>query len=543
MSVKTMDTEELSPNDQEVVVDFHIVADAPEPSRESESLEILSATTLYLKVKLLLSRGVPIVGAFFISYLSTMIIMMFASHYGFEEGNSEVLAGVTLSNLFSNVSLFSLLVGLSSAVETLASQHYGAKNYEEVGIVLQRSICILAVVSIPLLGLWAFAPRFFGYCGIEPAVVAVVSSLLTIRAFTFPAEVLNISYEKYLCAIGVTTPTLLSTIALNAILLVLLPTFVLFWKLPYYSIGIAQLLAVYCSLGVHVWTSLSHEAVQRTLSRPNRRALDEWGKYIGLGIPGAAMICSEWWAFEILAFFASRLGTASVAAQSLTLQILCLAYMVPLGLSIATASLVGNALGAKQRQWATEVARLSYGVIFAVDFIIAVCIHFGGKPFIHFLSNDPQVVDIFESMILFLSLAPFVDGNQSMSSGIMRGTGKQFIGAIVNFCAFYFLGIPCAWYFCFSLNWGVGGLLKGLYVGATTQMIVLAVVVLVFDDYIFTSESLEKCKELATDEKKGEDSIHFPDLVTEIDVESGVELVTCEALSVSVHGDSSCLLP
>jgi MATE family multidrug resistance protein len=450
-----------------------------------EESEILEATTVFLKTKLLLSRGMPVVGSFFISYMSAMIIMLYASHYGFAEGNSDVLAGVTLANLFSNVSLFSLLVGLSTAVETLASQHYGAKNYDEVGIVLQRSVCILGTVSIPLLMSWVFAPRLFAYCGIDPAVVTIISNLLPIRALSFPAEVLNMSYEKYLCAMGVTTPTLLYTIAMNAILLMLLPLFVLVFKLPYESIIVGQVISIYCSLFVHVWVSLPYEAVQKTLRPLHRRALTEWGTFLGLGIPGAAMICSEWWAYEIVAFFASRLGTSSVAAQSLMQQVILLAYMVPLGFSIATASLVGNALGAKQRSLAIEFARLAYVIIFVVDFGLALCMYYGGRPFIHVFSNDPEVINIFESMLLFLSFIPFVDGNQSISSGIMRGTGKQSIGAMINFASFYFLGIPCSWYVGFSMGYGVRGLLKGLYVGVIFQTIVLAVMVLKYDDYIF----------------------------------------------------------
>jgi MATE family multidrug resistance protein len=564
MTLDTVDIEDQGANDDNGVVTVSFnrrassissndEASSGESDKEeanSEELEVLQATTFYLKVKLMLGRGIPMVSSFFISYLSAMIIMLFASHYGFKEGNSDVLAGVTLANLFGNVSLFSILVGLSTAVETLGSQNFGAKNYEEVGVVLQRCVCILTTVSIPLLFLWVFAGRFFAYCGIESNVVSVISNLLYIRAVAFPAEILNVSYEKYLCSMGVTTPTLLQTITQNIVLLILLPLFVLTMGLSYPFISVAQVISIYASLGVHIYSSLGHDAVQKTLQRPNKRALTEWGKFIALGVPGAAMICSEWWAYEFLAFMASRLGTASVAAQSLMLQVLALAYMVPLGFSIATASLVGNALGAKQRQLAIDIARISYLIILVADFIIAFSVYFAGGPFIHFLSNDQQVIDIFESMLGFLSLVPFIDGNQCMSSGIMRGTGKQFVGAIINFAAFYFIGLPCAWYFCFKLNFGVGGLLKGLYVGAVTQTIILSIMVLRYDNYIFSAippehthaASIELVDASAPTSPESTKSLRSNDelgIVSEIDVESGVELATRESLgSSSTHGES-----
>jgi hypothetical protein len=47
--------------------------------------------------------------------------------------------------MFANVSCLSILIVMSSAVEILGSQHNGAGNYKEVGIVLQRSILILMI--------------------------------------------------------------------------------------------------------------------------------------------------------------------------------------------------------------------------------------------------------------------------------------------------------------------------------------------------------------------------------------------------------------
>lgn len=64
-------------------------------------------------------------------------------------------------------------------------------------------------------------------------------------------------------------------------------------------------------------------------------------EFVSLGVPGTVMLCSEWWAYEILTIFASMLGTEEVAAQSVILQTAGLAFMLPLGLGIASASLIG----------------------------------------------------------------------------------------------------------------------------------------------------------------------------------------------------------
>ena len=41
--------------------------------------------------------------------------------------------------------------------------------------------------------------------------------------------------------------------------------------------------------------------------------------YLKLAVPGAGMICLEWWAFEIMTLVSTRLGTHVVAAQTVCL--------------------------------------------------------------------------------------------------------------------------------------------------------------------------------------------------------------------------------
>lgn len=465
--------------------------DEIENNNDSEdNLDFLKSDSAWIHLQFMITRAVPVMGSFIVSYLINILMMIYASHYGFESGNSDILAGVTLSNLFGNVTVFSLLIGLSSSVETLASQNFGARNFEEVGIILQRCILILGALSIPLLLSWIFVGSFYSYCGVDPKVVAVITNLLRTRAFSMPAEVFNTGYEKYLAAIGVTTPTLYCTISCNVSIFVLLYIFVAYLKLPYMWLEIAHVMAVYIGAITHYFTSLQHRSVQITLRPWDKRALQQWWEFLKLGIPGAAMTCSEWWAYEILTLMASRLGTASVAAQSLMLQVLALAFMVPLGLSIATASLIGNAIGAQQKDLAIRMGKMSLGMIFVLDFFISGTIFVSGNAFVHFLSNDPDVIRIFLSMLPLLCIVPFADGVNCLCSGIMRGTGKQFLGAISNIFSYYGIGLPCAWFFCFRCKLGVKGLLQGLYVGAFLEVAVLLFMVLCFTDYVYGSSAI-----------------------------------------------------
>ena len=55
-------------------------------------------------------------------------------------------------------------------------------------------------------------------------------------------------------------------------------------------------------------------------------------------------------------------------------------------------------------------------------------------------------------------------------SGVLRGSGRQYIGAIVNFIAYYIIGIPLAVVFGFKTDLGVFGIWIGMAIGNFTQV-------------------------------------------------------------------------
>lgn len=46
-----------------------------------------------------------------------------------------------------------------------------------------------------------------------------------------------------------------------------------------------------------------------TLAIFNKSAFSDWSPYFKIAVPGAAMMCFEWWAFELLAIFSGLMGT------------------------------------------------------------------------------------------------------------------------------------------------------------------------------------------------------------------------------------------
>ena len=101
------------------------------------------------EIKELFTLAWPTVLSYFFYHMIHMISLFFAGRVGKLE-----LAAGTLALSFINVTGPSLFIGLSSAVETLCSQAFGAKNYHLVGVVLQRGFWILGLICILAWSLW-----------------------------------------------------------------------------------------------------------------------------------------------------------------------------------------------------------------------------------------------------------------------------------------------------------------------------------------------------------------------------------------------------
>ena len=57
-----------------------------------------------------------------------------------------------------------------------------------------------------------------------------------------------------------------------------------------------------------------------------------------------------------------------------------------------------------------------------------------------------------------------------MISGILKGSGRQYIGAIVNFFAYYVIGIPLAVVIGIKTNLGIIGIWIGMAIGNFAQV-------------------------------------------------------------------------
>lgn len=191
---------------------------------------------------------------------------------------------------------------------------------------------------------------------------------------------------------------------------------------------------------------------------------------------GIVHVGTEWWAFEIVALAAGRLGTVTLAAQSVIMTADQIINTIPFGIGVATSSRLGNLLGARKHVEAERAAHCA-----AVLSMIAGTGILGGlvaskDVFGRIFNDDERVVKLVSEVMPFVALFQIADGLNGSCGGVLRGMGRQWVGAAVNLVSYYCGALPGGIYLAFH-GWGLAGLWIGqcvaLYlVGALEWVIV-----------------------------------------------------------------------
>ncbi len=105
-------------------------------------------------------------------------------------------------------------------------------------------------------------------------------------------------------------------------------------------------------------------------------------------------------------------------------------------------------------------------------------------------TRNEDVISVGKSILPYLALYSAFDAVQTVASGVLRGVGKQNIGAAINIAAYYVCGLPSAWYFCFHMELGSAGLMLGMACGTIFQSIVLSYIIFCKSNLLFSSASV-----------------------------------------------------
>ena len=384
------------------------------------------------------------------------------------------------SAVLTAIAIFGM--GLMLGLDALVSRAYGAKRLDECLHWLHQGMFLAMGLAPLVLAVAWLVFVSIGWWGLHFEVRELVAPFFRVMALCSVPLLFYAAFRRYLPGLHIVRPIMAALISANVI------NAVANWILIYGNLGMPALgvegsawatvtarvymmafLAV-TILRVHRRRGAGHPRVP---FRPDAARLRQ---LMALGAPAASQITLEVGVFAAATALAGRLDPTSSAANQIALNLASLAFMVPLGLSSASAVRVGHAVGARDPVRAVYAGWTALAVGAVIMAAIAVALFVWPEAMIRAFTDDEQVVRIGVGLLAIAAAFQMFDGTQAVATGVLRGLGDTRTPMIMNVVGHWVFGLPVGYALCFTFGWGVAGLWIGLSIGLVIVAIALTAV-------------------------------------------------------------------
>jgi MATE family multidrug resistance protein len=394
------------------------------------------------------------------------------------------LAAVALGNSVW-VPVFLLMTGTLLATTPSVAQYYGAKQPEKIGPFVRQALWLALVIGLAASALLCSAKPLLIAMSVSPDLIQPTMTYLYGIAMGIPSVALYYVLRCFSDGLGRTRPSMiigLSGLAFN------IPLNYVFihghFGLPPLGgpgCGFASGTVMWLMfLGMLAW--VRRAKIYKACEVFSRFDWPQWPvirRLLSVGIPIGVAVFAESSIFAVIALLIGGLGATVVAGHQIALNFSSLTFMIPLSIGMATTVRVGQSLGrGKPRE-----ARFSAGVGIVVGLswacISASVMLLFRTPIAMLYTQDPAVVSLAASLIVFAALFQFSDAVQVTAAGGLRGYQDTRAAMVITLFAYWGIGLPVG-YVLGLTDWagpasGPAGLWQGLVVGLTCAAMLLAV--------------------------------------------------------------------
>lgn len=420
--------------------------------------------------------GLPMVGAMLAQILMSVTDTIMLGWLG--------AAPLAASVLGTQLFLILLLTGsgFAQAVMPLAAHALGGGDTTILRRAVRMGFWVVIAFSAAVFPLMWFAEPIFIALGQAPELAKMADQYLRIAKWALLPNLLIMVLRSYLGVVNKAHTVLVTTLLAAALNAVLNYAFIFGnWGVPAMGIegaAIATLGSSLLSMLLLMIYANWHPALRphAVLQRFWRSDWPAFFEVARVGWPIGVSILAEFALFSFSAIMMGWFGTIPLAAHGIVMQIISVAFMVPLGLAQVATIRIGLAKGRKD---ADEVSMAGKTIlIVGVGFAIAVSALFVGLPdpiialFLDLTTPDAPHILTFAIPLLAVAAAfQLVDTLQVLAAGLLRGLKDTRVPMQIALFSYWVIGIPAAYLLSQYTNLGPVGIWLGLALGLTVASV------------------------------------------------------------------------
>lgn len=365
---------------------------------------------------------------------------------------------------------FVIAIGLLSAVSPLVSSLVGAGQPERVGPTVHRGLLLSIVLAGGMVYVFHVSDHVLLALGQDPALVPLARQFLVSAAWGAPAVTGFVALRQFTEGVSDTRPSMIIS-GVAALLNPLVDiTLILGWG-PFHGMGLQG--AGY-ALAVPNWLMVTLMLGYLRLN-PRYRQYRFWDPadapgrslrdILRLGLPLSGSLLSEVSFFASATLLMGTLGTRNLAAHQIALNACSFAFMVPLGLSMAIAIRVSEAVGRGDMAGARRAGHSGALLTLITQAISATCFLLLAHAIVRLYTGDEAVVETAAGLLRIGGFFQLFDGLQVVGMGMLRGVMDTRVPFIASLLSYWVVGVAAGLFMTFRLHWGPVGLWYGMVVG------------------------------------------------------------------------------
>jgi multidrug resistance protein, MATE family len=445
--------------------------------------------------------AVPSMASFILNYFQTIVVGLSVASLD----DSQLLAGVGLGSLVSNLLGFSIGLGLISVLDTLIARAAGAKNLSMATLQLTRGRIVCLLIFIPCTVAMFRSGEFLQRVGQDPIACAHSQTFVNASALGLLPNLLFTADSAFLWAFHTTTPIFVVNWVSSILQPIVCVLMVNYWGWGLWGAGFSVSVAnwsrfILLQTYMH-WTTSHPEASEAasisTFFACLRPAIKGLWEFIILASPSAGIIWCEWWVYEFQAIIAGWLGVQVLAAHVVLCNVEAMIYMVPMGIQQAASVLVGNSLGEGRPRMAIQYSQLCIFLGTVSGTLVCYLVITYRATLAGIYSIDPYVLNLLDSSLIILAVYHIMSELNCVLEGILLGMRLQGKAVTLKVLSMVVYQLPMA--YLLSTRYGLDGIwyasISGLFIAVAAYINLLL------------KSSYEECAILAI--KENEDSLAF----------------------------------
>lgn len=379
------------------------------------------------------------------------------------------------------ITVFIGLMGVIHALIPIIAQHFGAGRLADAGHAWGQGVWLALILSAIGGFCLLFPDVWLSMSGdVSAEVRRLIADYLLTLALALPAALVFRTIYAMATAISQTRQVMLINIGSIGFKLLFNLWFIFGGAgLPAMGTtgaGLSTMLVNWMMLAAGLWMIRRHDAFRRLSLRLGRPRRADQLELLRLGLPMGGSYLIEVCAFSFMALLVARDGIHTSGAQQILANLMAFCYMLPMSLSLSTASLTAQAIGARSGLMARRTGMHGIGLVVMGAMLTNLILVLGQKPIVGIYTNDIQVAAIAMTLLQIAPWFHFWDAMHCVSAYILRAYKIAIIPLALQITALSGLGLTGGWWFGFGPGAGkLAGItqwfMPGAPVGAASMWI------------------------------------------------------------------------